>query len=533
METNSFSLWGATAVKELDTDIPDIYTKEFEDFIFRLRIAAGALWITVQKSNQTLVNFRTAFSPSSDLKLKKIRKKDEGVDISLNAAIGEYKVLIDFYKEEDYLQLHYQVKLKASRSLNVPFWPNDILFPKIRQGDTAEVYVRQIGARSGLVYLGVKKPHKTGIFYFQNLSAINEYFKDTKTSASSTVSSDWPEMGFALPSGKQPIQAKKEYIVSEAFVSFKDYLPKNQFDIAEYFISQLAKIYLQLPKPETGYQAYTTIVSKNLRDLQHNKGCWSYSEGKPYLNAYLCDYATPPEIMVQLAVLTPLMDYNEWTQDGDMEILKHLLDGLPAFYSDKIKCIVRWLPAKQDQLDGEEEHKVPEIIDSWYLYHPLLNLSRLALKGVESAKKLFMDSLDYVIKGAHHFKYRWPVFYNIETFEVIKEETTPGKGGEKDVAGLYAHVMLQAYELTGEKKYLSEAEKAANTLTEYGFDLFYQANNTSFSAGAMYRLWKETGNKLYRDLSNLFLANLFKNMGIWECSYGNGEYFPTFSRYSH
>src|SRR5690606_18049822 len=62
----------------------------------------------------------------------------------------------------------------------------------------------------------------------------------------------------------------------------------------------------------------------------------------------------------------------------------------------------------------------------------------------------------------------------------------------------------------------------------FGFDIFYQANNTAFSAGAMHRLWKETGKQLYRNLSHLFLANLFKNMALWSCEYGHGRSFPTF-----
>jgi uncharacterized protein YyaL (SSP411 family) len=66
--------------------------------------------------------------------------------------------------------------------------------------------------------------------------------------------------------------------------------------------------------------------------------------------------------------------------------------------------------------------------------------------------------------------------------------------------------MLQAYELTGKKRYLNEAEKAAKKLQGLGFDLFYQANNTAFSAGALLRLSKITGNKLYKELSYLCLS---------------------------
>ncbi|NNU33161.1 hypothetical protein HK413_01380 [Mucilaginibacter sp. S1162] len=74
----------------------------------------------------------------------------------------------------------------------------------------------------------------------------------------------------------------------------------------------------------------------------------------------------------------------------------------------------------------------------------MVNLARMALEGNETCKQLFMDSLEYMIKVAHHFKYKWPVFYDMKTLEILKGEKQPGKGGEGDVAGLYAFVMLHA-----------------------------------------------------------------------------------------
>ena len=68
----------------------------------------------------------------------------------------------------------------------------------------------------------------------------------------------------------------------------------------------------------------------------------------------------------------------------------------------------------------------------------------------------------------------------METLEVVKAETQPGKGDKKDVAGLYTLIMSHAWQLTKENKYLLEAKKAAKTLQGKGFELFYQANNTAF-----------------------------------------------------
>jgi hypothetical protein len=77
--------------------------------------------------------------------------------------------------------------------------------------------------------------------------------------------------------------------------------------------------------------------------------------------------------------------------------------------------------------------------------------------GYEDAAKVFLASVDYAIKGAHRFRYRWPVFYDKGTFKVLKAEIAPGKGGERDIPGLYTHVMLQAWELSHDSKYLREA----------------------------------------------------------------------------
>ena len=158
--------------------------------------------------------------------------------------------------------------------------------------------------------------------------------------------------------------------------------------------------------------------------------------------------------MVQLAVLLPLLDYVEWSGD-DLAVMKKIKDGLPDFYNEKLGTIMRWHPKAEGQLTGDEEQKQPMVMDSWYLHHPLLNLSRLALKGDEAAEKLFLNSLEFAIKVAHKFNYEWPVFYKMDTLEIVKEETQPGKGGEKDVPGLYAHVMLQAWELTGEEAFFN------------------------------------------------------------------------------
>lgn len=528
---NGLSPWALTASSELAETDKAVYTKVVGSFEFNVYQTGGSIWIVADLPNGGSAGFRAAYSPGGLMEIKKSSEHGQGIRLELDSETGRQRVEINFNQQDSSPVLHYTNSLTPKKDLFVPFWPRDILMSSKKghpENTAGKVHVSQEGTRTGLLYLTQTRPKSASVLYLQNLTSLSDYCQQTQTTAADTVGGSWPEMGFALPpSNDQPLKAGKEVLINDAFVAFDAAVPEDQFQTNRQFLNLLARIYLVLPKPDTKYQHWPEILDNGLKDLIESPGCWSQVAGQKYFNAYVSDYATPPEIMVQLAVLLPLIDYVEWSKT-ELEIIKIIKEGLPAFYDDKLGVITRWLPAAEDQLEGEEEQKEPGVMDSWYLHHPLLNLSRLALKGDKTAEKLFLDSLDFTIKVARHFNYHWPVFYKMDTLEVLKAETAEGMGGEKDVAGLYAHVMLQAFELTQEKRYLNEAEKAAQTLQEYGFDLFYQANNTTFAAGALLRMYKITKKENYLELSYQCLASIFRNTQIWDCNYGYGKNFPKF-----
>jgi len=527
---NGISPWAAAAASELTEAEHCLFEYSAGSFNFKVYSTSDSVWIAAELPNGGNLAFRPVFSPGPNLEITRIKTSDTGAEISLNSDAGIYHTRINI-EPGDNPVLRYTTSLKPAKDLLVPFWPRDIL-ATAKNGKPAntagQIHASQWGTRSGFIYMSVTRPRSASILYLQNLTALNDYCQQTETSLGDSVGGSWPELGFALPSAtEKPLQAGKEYIINDAFVAFENSVPDTEPEMIQGYLDLLARIYLQMPLPETNYQQWPDILENGLKDLIDSPGCWTQVGGHHYFNAYVSDYTTPPEIMVQLAVLLPLLDYVEWSE-RDLEVMKTIKEGLPAFYDEKIGTINRWLPAAEDKLEGEEEQKQPGVMDSWYLHHPLLNLSRLALKGDKVCEQLFLNSLDYAIKVARHFKYQWPVFYKMDTLEVIKAETAEGMGGEKDVAGIYAHVMLQAWELTKEQRYLNEAEKAAKTLQGMGFEIFYQANNTAFSSGALLRLYKITKNEIYLNLSYMCLAGIFRNTQLWDCNYGYCKNFPTF-----
>jgi len=525
------SPWALSLVRQLAAQHATVLVeKQLQSRLVQLVLVNDSLVLTVSRPGGAKLLLRVAFTPVADFTVDG-DPEGSGLHYTLQSATGRYQAAISLNEDGELPLIHYETRFTPTDNMLAPFWPKDMLLlnPEGSLGGIElHPYIEQLGPRSGMVYFSTSIPETGAVLYFQNLTALNTYCADTTTSVADTVDGGGPEFGFALPAPTdKPLQGGKEYVFSDAYIAFADNVPTDQFDQAKQFIDLLAGVYVRLPKPPTQYHDYHGVAKSALRALAEHKGCWSYHGGHGYLNAYVSDYQTPPEIMVQLAVLLPLKEYEVWMGEK-LPLTTDLEAGLNQFYNADIGTVQRWLPAAQNQLDGSEEHKKPLVMDSWYLHHPLLNLSRMALHGDEVGKDLFLKSLDYAIKVAHHFDYNWPIFYKMDTLEVIKAEAKPGAGGEKDVAGIYAHVMLQAWDLTGEDSYLGEAKRAAKSLLPHGFDVFYQANNTVFAAGAMLRLWNATKDEMYLNLGYLFLANIFKNVALWESDHGYGKNYPLF-----
>ena len=517
--------WSSTAQVDIENSEP-LLERKILNCAYQFYNTGDSLWI-VALMPKGKIAFRAAFAMNSCFEITNIFDDEDRIVIILNSRLGSYEVSVNFPNTI----LHYTTTFTANTPLMIPFSPRDII-PLTQNGSventTGKIHMEQFGSRSGLLFASITKPQTGSLFYFQNLTSLSDYCDATKTESKNTVGGSWPEIGFELPrTDKLPLPKGKAFTISDTYVIIDSEIFEETTTICEHFLNYLVQIYKVLEQPRIEYHNWPEIAQKVVTDLTTNKGAWTQKNSNSYLSAYLCDYETPPESMVQLAVLTPFKEYEKWIAEKQ-QICDDLIKGLPSFYDPKINCINRWLPSMVDKLDGAEEQKKEMVMDSWYLHHPLMNLARLALTGDKTAEKLVLDSVEYVIKVAHHFKYTWPVFYNMETLEIIKKETAPGAGGENDVPGSYAHLMLLLFKLTNEKRYLNEAEKAAKKLEDLGLNILYQANNTAFTAGALLQLYKITHKKLYLDLSYICLTGLFKNIQLYDCRYGFGKNYSNF-----
>ena len=502
---------------------------EFGGVEYEVRHAGGSLWIVAAWPSGARVAFCVAYAPGGAGELAVESGGDDALKARLETIVGSQDVRIELPRGSRQV-LRWRTSLRPTTDLVLTHWPRDVV-PLDADGDPlgtrGVVHAAQRGARAGLLYASLTRPGPGTFLYMQDLSQLNPYCEATETSPTDRVSGDWPELGYSPPPADKPLKAGVEVVLSSAYVAAVPDVPADDLVAARQFLDLYAQIYLEFPRPWPIYRDWPRRVHETLQTLTHSPECYVEKNGRRYLLAYVGADDRPPESMVQLAVLVPLVEYAR-SRGESPPLVDALKANLASFFVEELGTIVRWLPGEERLLEGREEHMGPNVMDSWYLHHALLNLSRLAIMGDDEAKRLFLTSADYAIRVARRFEYRWPVFYDVRSLEVLKAETAPGQGGEHDVAAQYAHLMLQAHELTGDRRYIDEAAEAARTLRGLGFRLGYQFNNTAFGAGALIRLWKETGDRTFYVLSLVCLANIVRNLWLWECEYGHAKNYGTF-----
>lgn len=524
-QTVSIGPWTLAAREDLNRGTV-LRAEAVEGLNLETRIGTQSLWMVARLRGGGAFAFRLAYSPG-ELHLDQSPARGVLGSYRLRNALGLIEVEVSAPPESGVVR--YRTALTPDAALKLPYWPRDVVVlgrnddPLEAKG---EVHVSQRGAKSPVLLAAMEAPSEATLLYVQHLTSLNEYFETVEAKPDASVGGEWPELGFALPAAtEKPLPAGRRLVVSDAMVRIAPKRPTNGRQAGALYLDLLGDIYPHLDRPRTAYRDWLSRAEACLRDVDGCKGCWTQRRGRRYLNGFAFRPEVP-ESTVQLTMLVPLIEHEK--QHGRRHKLRDELQRLlPDFWRSDLNTVVRYLPGESFDDDAVQETS-HERIDAWYLYHTLHNLARVAREtGDETARQMFLDSLDYAIRVARHFDYRWPIFFDLYTLETTKVEG-PEVDGEPCTAGLYAMVMLFARDFTGDSRYFEEAKRAARVLEDYGFNLLYQVNNTNTSALAMLQMYRETGEELYRELCLLCLANVFANIYLWDCDYGAAKHYQTF-----
>jgi hypothetical protein len=489
-----------------------------------------AVWCIVRREGRGGLALRAAHTDGAEYTVRKMRTEPgEVLRLRLESVLGRHDLCFST-TDADLHRLRVRTTFTPAAAMRIPYLPRDLYALDANDDPTrakGNIEAAQRGCTSGLVYFRFEEPDFGSALYFQNLTALNPYFLATGTKPDGVVGGKWPEMGFQLPTPeneevKQPamLEAGEEYVLSDAILVLRDWAGDNEQEMARQFLQMLGTAYKALDLPRVEYRDWVGRAERTLRDLETAEQALT----REYGNVYVMPYPDGeyPDVMVQLSIIQALHEYGMWRNEP-VPLEAQLMRGVSRFYDPKVKTLRRYLPNV-----GEKQGKDPDAVDSWYLYHPMLNLGRLALRGNEVAKELLLKSIDYGIRAAQHFDYAWPVMYKIQDFSVITKARGDERFGQTDVGGIYAYVMLQCFELTGEDRFVEEARRAIDKAKGLRFDLLYQANLTTWGAVACMRLWRITDDPSYLAQSYAYLAGFFHNAIIWESQIGTAKDFDHF-----
>ena len=489
--------------------------------------SCDSLWAIVRRPDRGGLALRLVHVAGGIGKVRRLRpRKGEALRLVVDSLIGRHLVVLRT-DGLDLLRLRATVTLTPSSPLITTWRPRD-LYPLDANDDPTRVEgtleAVQRGVNSGLVYLHLTDPAFGSVLYFQNLTALNDYYRLTGTTPDGVVGGDWPELGYRMPvttgndATPAPLPAGRAVTLSDAIVVLRDSCPMDERDSARRFVQMLGAVYTALDQPPVEFRDWIGRAEDTLRDLATAPEATIRHYGHRYAHPYTA--SEYPDSMVQMALIAPMHDYAGW-RGAPIALQRDFEAGLSKFFDPELGTLRRYLPNV-----GKDKDK--DAVDSWYLYHPLMNLGRLALAGNARARELFVKSLGFAIKAAHHFRYAWPIQYEVTDFTVITAVAGADGRGQTDVGGLYAWVMLQAYELTGDDLYLREAQAAINAAEGMRFHLNYQANLTAWGAAACLRLWRITNRETYRLQSYVYLASFFHNAAIWESEIAHAADYKNF-----
>jgi|GEM_PF-2986513 len=111
-------------------------------------------------------------------------------------------------------------------------------------------------------------------------------------------------------------------------------------DLGRLFFDMLADIYLLLHCPRAIYHDWLSLAEDTVCDLK-NKDCITKLNDLRYLNAYVGTGDRRPESLVQLTVMLPLLEYDDWS-GKKIPLIDDLREKLPSFYDKQIGCIMRY-----------------------------------------------------------------------------------------------------------------------------------------------------------------------------------------------
>ena len=308
--------------------------------------------------------------------------------------------------------------LTPSTPLLIPYFPRD-LYP-LGAGDdpmtaSGRVEAAQRGLNSGLLYFHLDKPAFGSVLYFQNLTALNDYFPATRHQARRRGRRRVARARLSAADAA----AKRHAADQSAAGGRRSHHVRRHPGVPRRSRGRRAGLGAAVPADArrglsaarrcraTEYRDWVSRAERTLRDLDDAPEATIRHYGHRYIHPYTA--AEYPDIMVQMSVIAALHDYAAWTRQAASRSAKRARSRARASSTiRKLKTMRRYLPNVGDDKDKPTRSTAG------------ISTIRCSTSGTSRSTAtsrraaLFVGSLDFGIKAAHHFDYKWPIQFKVD-----------------------------------------------------------------------------------------------------------------------
>jgi len=406
-------------------------------------------------------------------------------------------------------------------------------------------YSTQRGPNSGIVYFR-DLATKSFVFYFEDFSSLDELYRLTGCA----VPYDYPEPGnpgavkmgaaehwfqMSSPDGEnvKPMQPYRDKpakysqfgferpeglrVPAGAKVTFTDtylYLkPAQETDnvtVCRTFVEMLADVYQSIHKPAVIRTDWAgEVVPRMVKHIMRPENTGTLAGKHKLPRAYVAYEHEDNQLWTVLNLLHPLEHYiRRFPQHKDaIELHQRLNDALPLYYDKDWKGFHNTrAPIQQDVF-----------FTPVYIFSQAIMMAELAQSGNTNALGMITGFRDTLLRMGKAFDY---VMADIWLKDFSKQMGLY----QADATAAYVHVMMILYELSGgkDRECLEAAKSAANRLAERRLDLMWEANLSASGVEGCEKLYRATGERRYREIAFIPLANVLREAWLWECGYGIG-----------
>jgi hypothetical protein len=157
-------------------------------------------------------------------------------EFHVTGSLGTFEIGVESHAGGKVPLLEWNVAFTPEKLVRLEALPRDVVVLDDDLTPTEEagaVYLEQAGPTSGLVWFTTPRRAPVSALYFQELGALSDYCEATRAEPSDRVSAEWPELGFSLPIGGEPLRAGRKVVLSHAYLAIAEAMPAGDLDLAD------------------------------------------------------------------------------------------------------------------------------------------------------------------------------------------------------------------------------------------------------------------------------------------------------------